>query len=159
MRTRLSTTFSHSRWKGKLLAYPRYEAWIISAWPLEDTNNYGKLLEGTRRKKIFISALMRGSYLTSAALMAHKTTWTVHVTPRPSEFQDKKVRKLIKKNIPETLKRNRIAGRIKTKAEAIKEGKEKRWRRSKKWERKKINLRRKRKWEWKILSEIPREPR
>ena len=111
MRTRLSTTFSHSRWKEKLLAYPRYEAWIISAWPLEDTNNYGKLLEGTRRKKIFISALM-----------AHKTTWTVHVTPRPSEFQDKKVRKLIKleKNILDTLGGSKIAVKVRTRIGAIK---------------------------------------
>ena len=101
----------------------------------------------------------RGSYLTSTTLIALKTTWTIHATSGQSEFQDKKVRKLIKKNIPETLKRNRIAGGIKIKAETIREGKEKRWRRSKKWERKKINLRRKRKWEWKILSEIPREPR
>ena len=122
LRTRLSTTFSHSCWKGKLLAYPRYEAWIISASPLEDTNNYGKLLEGTRRKKIFISTLMRGSYLTSAALMAHKTTWTVHVTPRPSEFQDKKVRKLIKleTNILDTLGESKIAVKVRTRIGAIK---------------------------------------
>ena len=51
-----------------------------------------------KKKKEFILPLhkRRGSYLTLVALIAQKTTKTVHTTFGQSEFPDKKERKLIK---------------------------------------------------------------
>ena len=46
--------------KGKALTYPRHGARVIIVWPPEDVGNHGKLLECTRRVKIFTSALMKG---------------------------------------------------------------------------------------------------
>ena len=58
----------------------------------------GNFWNTQKKKKEFILPLhkRRGSYLTLVALIAQKTTKTVHTTFGQSEFPDKKERKLIK---------------------------------------------------------------
>ena len=105
----------------KVPLYPRYGAWVVHMWLLEDSWNHEKVQEHGKRLKNFTSALMMRFLPHLCHIKCKWDNLNSSSNPQKSEFQNKGEEESdkVEKNILEALVGNRTAMVIRAMTEAI----------------------------------------